>query len=172
MQIMYTVRLANRGNLSSAVVRPLSDSELYRAIPAASPLHACEIWASLVEWSSQTLYDYESDEATVEVTQLHCAAECSRFTVSRHLRPIFIARPTEEPIHAPAAIYPQPDSKAASGFAIGCAVRVLATGEIGTVARVVTVDSGVRVIVVDHPLRNGSRRKCYDAAELEICDAN
>lgn len=172
MQIMYTVRLANCGNLSYAVVRPLSDSNLYRVIPAESPLHACEIWASLVEWSSKTIYDYESYEVTVEVTPAQGAAEWCRFTVSRHLRPIFIARPIKEPIHAPSAISPQPDSKADSGLELGCTVRTLATGELGTVVVVCAGNRGSRVIVVEHRLRSGWRRKAYIEPELERCDAN
>ncbi len=79
---------------------------------------------------------------------------------------------TQHPLEKQPADATGEDETPQSQFAAGDCVITRVGRERGIIAHRYYGPGGSLVHVVDHPIRNGSRRKCYLAAELEHCDAN
>jgi len=136
-------------------------------VHAESHSEAAEIWASLVEWMANDDRSQAPLSAVVEVDYFDMHDTQPRtFTVTRIVRPIFVAQEVIDQAAAPVPTSKSPAQTEEQPFPIGCSVRSLHTGETGTVVWNGFGFNGRPIVVVDHPGDTGGIRNVYGREEV------
>lgn len=167
MSQQYLVSLAGC-HVSCSIRTNDQEDVALRIVHAEGHAAAAEIWASLVEWIVNDGHSTGPLSAVVEVDYFDMHDTQPRtFTVTRIVRPIFVAQEVIDQAAAPVPTSKSPAQTEEQPFPIGCSVRSLYSGETGTVVWNGFGFNGRLIVVVDHPGEAGGIRKVYGREEVE-----